>query len=45
MALPATKVSAPASATRAMLSTLMPPSTSSRISRPLASMRLRACSI
>jgi hypothetical protein len=33
MALPATKVSAPASATRRMLSTLMPPSTSRRMSR------------
>jgi hypothetical protein len=41
MALPATKVSAPASATRRMLSTLMPPSTSSRMSRPLASISLR----
>jgi hypothetical protein len=35
MALPATKVSAPASATRRMLSGLMPPSTSRRMSRPL----------
>ena len=35
----------PAAATRAMLSALMPPSTSSRMSLPLASMRLRACSI
>jgi hypothetical protein len=42
MALPATKVSAPASATRRMLSTLMPPSTSSRMSLPEASMRARA---
>src|SRR3989344_3934627 len=44
MAEPATKVSAPASATRRMLSTLMPPSTSRRMSRPEASMTLRTFS-
>ena len=38
---PATKVSAPARATSAMLSVLMPPSTSSQIVLPLRSMRLR----
>ena len=44
MALPATKVSAPASATRRMLSTLIPPSTSRRMSLPLARMRWRTAS-
>jgi hypothetical protein len=39
MALPATKVSAPARAIFAMLSSLTPPSTSRRTSRPLASIR------
>src|ERR1019366_5421880 len=42
MALPATNVSAPASATLRMFSALMPPSTSSRMSRPVASISLRA---
>ena len=41
---PATKVSAPASATSRMFVALMPPSTSRRMSRPLWSMRRRACS-
>jgi hypothetical protein len=39
---PATKVSAPARAISAMFSTFTPPSTSSQMSRPLASMRERA---
>jgi hypothetical protein len=42
---PATKVSAPAARDRAMLSTLTPPSTSSRIGRPLSSMNWRASAI
>ena len=46
IALPATKVSQPASAAARMLSTLMPPSTSSRMSRPLRVDALGArCSI
>ena len=40
---PATNVSAPARAIAAMLSAFTPPSTSSQMSRPLASMRRRAC--
>ena len=42
---PATKVSAPARATCSMLSALIPPSTSSQMSRPLAAMRARASRI
>ena len=38
---PATKASAPASATAPILSILMPPSTSSRIRRPVSRMRSR----
>jgi hypothetical protein len=42
---PATKVSAPAVAAAAIFSTLMPPSTSTRIGRPLAATRRRTSAI